>query len=171
MQVYYDRTDHQAANFAEVRNTFDVDYLERLRLPGRQEAFLGASARAFNRLTMSVGCLGSPICPCNKRTDYLVTGFVQDEIGLVDQRLSLTIGTKLLRTNFTTGVSLEPSARLVWTPDERQTIWAAATHALRTPSDSEEDFCISFGIHRNDGEWHALFRAIQSPTHTSRRNK
>jgi iron complex outermembrane receptor protein len=30
--------------------------------------------------------------------------------------------------------------RLLWTPSEKQTIWAAFTHALRTPSDSEEDF-------------------------------
>jgi iron complex outermembrane receptor protein len=64
---------------------------------------------------------------------------VQDEIGLVDRRLSLIVGTKLLRTNFT-GTAPEPSVRLLWTPSENQTIWAAFTHALRTPSDSEENF-------------------------------
>ena len=74
-----------------------------------------------------------------KRTDYLFTGFVQDEIGLVDHRLSLILGTKLLRTNFT-GVAPEPSVRLLWTPSAKQTVWAAFTHALRTPSDGEEDF-------------------------------
>ena len=37
----------------------------------------------------------------NNRTDYLLTAFVQDEIGLVDRRLSMTLGTKMLRTNFT----------------------------------------------------------------------
>jgi iron complex outermembrane receptor protein len=67
---------------------------------------------------------------------------LQDEIGLVEHRLILTLGTKLLRTNFT-GVDLEPSVRLLWTPTERDTVWAAFTHALRTPSDSEENFYLS----------------------------
>ncbi len=74
-----------------------------------------------------------------KRTDYLLTGFLQDNIGLVKDRLSLTLGTKLLRTNYT-GFGPQPSVRLLWTPSDRQTVWAAFTHALRTPSDSEEDF-------------------------------
>ena len=74
------------------------------------------------------------------RTDYLLTAFLQDEIGLVDKRLSLTIGTKFLWTDFTHGIKLEPSARLLWTPNDKQSFWAAYTHALRTPSDSEEDF-------------------------------
>jgi iron complex outermembrane receptor protein len=74
-----------------------------------------------------------------KRTDYLFTGFFQDDIGLVKNRLSLILGTKLLRTNFSS-FGAEPSARLLWTPTDKQTIWAAYTHALRTPSDAEEDF-------------------------------
>jgi iron complex outermembrane receptor protein len=76
----------------------------------------------------------------NQRTDYLGTAFIQDEIGLVERHLSLTLGTKFLKTNFTSGIDLEPSARLLWTLSDKQTIWAAFTHALRTPSDSEEDF-------------------------------
>ena len=76
------------------------------------------------------------------RTDYLVTGFFQDEIGLLDHRLSLIMGTKVLRTNFT-GVGLEPSVRLAWNFASQHTLWAAYTHALRTPSDAEENFNLS----------------------------
>jgi iron complex outermembrane receptor protein len=138
IQAYYDRTSRQAANFEEVRNTFDIDFLQRIRLPGRQEVSWGLGARV-DPVSDRVVVSGLQFIP-NKRTDYLVTAFVQDEIGLVDHRLSLTLGTKLLRTNFTSGIDLEPSARLLWTPSERQTIWAAFTHAERTPSDSEENF-------------------------------
>ena len=81
---------------------------------------------------------GLAFLPLN-RTDYLVTGFLQDEIALVDQKLSLTLGSKFLRTNFF-GFGAEPSARLLWTPDKKQSFWMAFTHALRTPSDSEENF-------------------------------
>ena len=77
-----------------------------------------------------------------KRTDQLYTAFLQDEIRLIDDRLTLTAGTKLLRTNFT-GFEFEPSVRLAWTPSENETVWAAFTHALRTPSDAEENFYLS----------------------------
>jgi iron complex outermembrane receptor protein len=138
VQAYYDRTDRHAPNYIEIRNTFDVDFLQRIRLPARQEISWGLGARV-DPVNDPVVVSGLQFVP-NQRTDYLATGFVQDEIGLVDRRLSLTLGTKLLRTNFTTGIDLEPSARLLWTPSDKQTIWAAFTHALRTPSDSEENF-------------------------------
>jgi iron complex outermembrane receptor protein len=138
VQLYYDRTDRQAPNFAEIRNTFDVDFLQRLRLPARQEVSWGLGARV-DPVDDFVVVSGLQFVP-NRRTDYLATAFFQDEIGLVDRRLALTLGTKLLQTNFTHGVALEPSVRLLWTPSDRQTVWAGVTHALRTPSDSEENF-------------------------------
>jgi iron complex outermembrane receptor protein len=137
LQAYWDRTDRQEANFAEIRNTFDIDFLQRVRLPFHQQVSWGLGARV-DPVDDTVVASGLQFLPL-KRTDYLVTGFVQDEIGLVDRRLSLIVGTKLVRTNFT-GVGPQPSARLLWTPSEKQTVWAAFTHALRTPSDSEEDF-------------------------------
>jgi iron complex outermembrane recepter protein len=138
LQVYYDRTDRQAPNYGEIRNTFDVDFLQELRLAGRQEVSWGLGGRVQpvdNRVIVS----GLQFVP-NNRTDYLVTAFAQDQIGLVDQRLSLILGSKILKTNFTNAVDFEPSVRLLWTPDDKQTLWASFTHAVRTPSDSEEDF-------------------------------
>jgi iron complex outermembrane receptor protein len=72
----------------------------------------------------------------------LYTAYLQDEIGLVKDKLSLTAGTKLLRTNYT-GIEAEPSVRLLWTPTAKQSVWTAFTHAVRTPSDVEEDFYLS----------------------------
>ncbi len=72
----------------------------------------------------------------------MYTAFLQDEISLIERRLSLTLGTKLLRTNFI-DFELEPSVRLAWTPTENQTIWAAFTHSVRTPSRAEVDFLLS----------------------------
>jgi iron complex outermembrane receptor protein len=138
LQVYYDRTNRQTPDYIELRNTFDVDYLQRLRLPARQELSFGLGARV-DPVHDPVVVSGLQFVP-NNRTDYLGTAFVQDQIGLVDQRLSLILGTKMLKTNFTNEVDFEPSVRLLWTPDENQTIWAAFTHAIRTPSDSEENF-------------------------------
>jgi iron complex outermembrane receptor protein len=52
------------------------------------------------------------------------------------------LGSKLLRTNFTSA-EFEPSARLIWTPSNEEAVWAAFTHAVRTPSDAEENFYLS----------------------------
>jgi iron complex outermembrane recepter protein len=140
VQAYYDRTDRHTPNYIENRNTFDVDFLQRLRLPWREEVSWGLGARV-DPVSNPVVITGLQFLPAN-RTDYLATVFVQDEIELVEQRLSLNLGTKMLHTNFTSDVDFEPSIRLLWTPDEKQTIWGAYTHALRTPSDSEENFAL-----------------------------
>jgi iron complex outermembrane recepter protein len=140
VQTYYDRTNRYEPNFGELRDTFDIDFVQHLRLRARQEFSWGLGARLSDGRALPV-VSGLTFDP-NNRTDHLFTAFVQDDIGLVDRRLSLSVGTKLLRTNFT-GVKFEPSTRLLWTPDEKQTLWAAYTHALRTPSRVEEDFFLS----------------------------
>lgn len=140
LQIYYDRTNRFEPNFGEIRNTGDVDFLQRVRAPWRQQISWGLGARfsAGNEIEVVSGLTFSPA----QRTDYLLSAFLQDEIALIPDRLSLTLGTKLLKTNFT-GVEPQPSARLLWTPTDRQAVWAAFTHAVRTPSDSEEDFYLS----------------------------
>jgi iron complex outermembrane recepter protein len=140
LQVYYDHTDRHTPNYVEIRNTFDIDFLQELRLPWRQEVSWGLGARVdpvYDPVIVS----GLQFVP-NERTDYLLTGFVQDQIGLVDRRLALIVGTKVLHTNFTAPAAFEPSARLLLTPDNKQTLWAAYTHALRTASDAEENFSV-----------------------------
>jgi iron complex outermembrane receptor protein len=62
----------------------------------------------------------------------------QDEIELVRKRLSLTVGTKIEHNDFT-GFEIEPSARLKWTPTANQTVWAAVSRAVSTPSRSAHD--------------------------------
>ncbi|MGA9393095.1 MAG: TonB-dependent receptor [Candidatus Sulfotelmatobacter sp.] len=137
LSAYFDRTNRQEANFSDIRNTFDVDFLDRFRLPARQQISWGLGARSSkgdDRVVTS----GLAFVPYN-RTDLLFTAFFQDEIALVSNKLSFSFGTKALKTNYT-GVQFEPTARLLWTPRANQTVWAAFTHALRTPSDGERDF-------------------------------
>jgi iron complex outermembrane recepter protein len=141
VQAYYDRTNRDEANLKDLRNTFDIDFLQRLRLPARQKVTWGLGARVVPVKDINV-VSGLTFVP-DSRTDYLLTGFLQDEITLIDKRLTLTIGTKALQTNFLHGIGWEPSSRLAWTLDEKQTVWTAFTHALRTPSDVEENFYLS----------------------------
>jgi len=132
--AYYDRVNRLQSNQAEYRNTFDVDFVHHLAL-GRQNFIWGLEAR------LSPASL-PPIIPTyvftpNQRTDQLYTAYAQDDVSLVPDKLSFTAGAKLLHSSFT-GFDVEPSGRLLWTPTPRQSIWAAVTRAVRTPSDIED---------------------------------
>jgi iron complex outermembrane receptor protein len=140
LQAYYDRTNRYEPNLGENRDTFDVDFLARTNGPARQQISYGFGARSSKGGFIEIGS-GLVFSPAH-RDDYLFSGFLQDDIGLVDRKLTLTLGSKILRTNYT-GFEFQPSARLLWTPTEKQTFWASFTHAVRTPSDGEDDFYLS----------------------------
>jgi iron complex outermembrane receptor protein len=139
LQAFYDRTNRHQPNFTDLRDTYDVDFLDRFRLPAREQISWGLGAR-FSRGDNPVVVPGLTFEP-NERTDRLLTAFLQDDIALINKRLTLTAGTKFLRTNYT-GWQLQPTGRLLWTPTEKQSLWAAFTHAVRTPSDAEENFSL-----------------------------
>lgn len=137
VQMFYDRTTRGEPNLGEIRNTFDVDYVQRHRLGARNEVTWGLGVRSSlaHEIEVVSGLSFSPPF----RNDMLYSGYLQDDLTLVEKFLTLELGSKLLKTNYT-GFEAQPSARLLWTPTANQSVWAAFTHAVRTPSDSEEDF-------------------------------
>ena len=148
IQTYYDQTNRHEPNFGENRYTFDVDLVARTKAGSRHHLNYGLGARASegNFQEVSSGLVFYPF----HKLDYLFSGFFQDNISLIDSKLTLSAGTKVLRTNYT-GFTFEPSARLMWTPTEKHTFWASYTHAVRTPSDGEEDFYLSSYLGATNG--------------------
>ena len=136
VQTYYDRTNRKQANFAESRDTFDIDFIHHLVLPWRQDLLWGLGARLSSGNATNVA--PTVVFTPGHFTDKLYSSFVQDEIAIVRDRLSLTIGSKFLHNSYS-GFEVEPGARVLWTPNQRQTVWAAVTRAVRTPSRVEED--------------------------------
>ena len=139
VQAYYDRTFASAPHYQETRNTFDFDFVHHLTLPGRQKFLWGVGARVSpSDFVQTVPTLDfTPRHIANN----VYSGFVQDEIVLVANKFSLTVGTKLEHNNYT-GLEVQPSVRGLWTITPRQTFWAAVTRAVRTPSRIEEDFTL-----------------------------
>jgi len=140
LQVFYDRTNRSQPNFIDIRNTYDIDFVDRFRLAFHQQISWGLGARASHGDNPVV--VRSLTFTPQTRTDELYTGFIEDDIGLVPDRLVLSLGTKLLKTNFT-DLQAQPTARLLWTPTSKQTLWAAYTRALRTASDAERNFSLA----------------------------
>lgn len=139
LQLYYDRTHRDFGNgFVEDLSTYDVDWQHRFQLGPRQEVVWGLGYRLMDHQTDNLPFFG--FLPAHKLL-HLFSGFVQDEITLVDQRLRVTLGTKVEHTTYT-GIEVQPSGRLAWTPTASHTIWTAVSRAVRTPSRIDRDFSL-----------------------------
>ena len=121
--------------FVDSQNTVDLDFQHHLALGSRNDVVWGLGARAIDSNYGSG--YDFTILPSH-RLDRLVSVFVQDELKLADS-LSLTVGSKMEHNDFT-GFEFEPSAQLVWTPTEKQTVWASASRAIREPSSLDDGF-------------------------------
>jgi iron complex outermembrane receptor protein len=141
-QTYYDHTDRESNLPRERRDTFDVDLQHHIAPISRHNIVLGLGYR-FTTDDIE-GNYANSFDP-DERSLNLFSGFVQDEITLVEERLRLTLGTKVEHNDFT-GVEYQPGARLAWTPAENQTLWASVARAVRTPSRAADDV----RINRND---------------------
>lgn len=69
-------------------------------------------------------------------------GFFQDEIIFPSQNISLQIGSKIERNEYS-GTELQPGIRASWTPSYGVTAWGSASRSSRTPSRGENDFVIN----------------------------
>ncbi len=139
LQAYYDRTETNFTVIGEDRDTYDIDFQHHFALGKRQDVIWGLGYR-YTRDSI-VDSFYISLNP-SKRVDELYSAFVQDEIRLLEDRLSLTAGSKF-EVNGYTGFEVQPSARLMWTPDARQSFWAAVSRAVRTPSRADHDIRIN----------------------------
>jgi iron complex outermembrane receptor protein len=133
-QLYYDRTDREDVNFDEWRDTGDLDFQHRLPL-GAHEVVWGLGYRVSSGRAETVDALH--VTP-ERRTNHLVSGFLQDELTLLDGRLHLIAGTKLEWNDYS-GVEIQPNGRVLFEPAPRHAVWAAVSRAVRTPSRVEQD--------------------------------
>jgi len=130
LQFYFDRYERDGPESDEDRDTFDFDFQNHIVLGRRQDLIWGAGYR--HSADQTVGTIDQSFVPANYAGD-LFNVFVQDQITLKPNRVSLYVGSKL-QNNYFSGFDLEPSARLAWTPSNRRTFWAAISRASRTPS-------------------------------------
>jgi iron complex outermembrane receptor protein len=159
VQASFDRTYRFSSQLGETRNTYALDFIHHLSLRSGHNIIwgLGAQLSPSDFIEVIPTVLFAP----HHQTDRIWSGFAQDEIPLVADKLSLTIGTKLEDNNFS-GFGVEPSGRLLWTPDRHQTFWAAFTRALRTPSRLDDDLQLT-GYAENLNGYPVFLRVSSDP--------
>ena len=130
LQVSFDRYRRNDA-LRETRNTLDLDFAHHFRWGSRQDVVWGVGYRYSSSTTD--GNLIFSLNPADLNTQ-LFSAFAQDEVALIPERLSLIAGAKI-EHNYFTGFGVMPTLRATWALHQQQTVWAAISRSLRTPSE------------------------------------
>ena len=132
-QTYFDRYQYNTATFAETRNTYDID-LQYQFSPAEYHQFIsGVNYRHSQDYT--TGSFFESLSPPAFLTQW-ASVFAQDTMTLVEDRLYFTLGTRLEQNTFG-HFQVEPTARLLFLPDKRQSAWLAVSRAVRNPTRSD----------------------------------
>lgn len=136
LQIYYDNTTRETLLNKYLRkDTLDVDFQHRFPLGNRHDIVWGLGYRLdHDENAVSATANFYP----HENDAHLYSAFLQDEIELIAERVYLTLGSKF-EHNDNTGWEIQPNGRLLWTPTQNQSLWAAASRAVRTPSRAETD--------------------------------
>lgn len=139
-RAYYDHTRRDTARYGARRDTVDMEYRRWLDWSPRNALIWGFQ---YDRTRDDVD--NGPVLlfdPDSREWDTL-NAFVQNTTELAPGRAWLMLGTKLTQHSFV-GFQVQPSARLWWTPSERQTLWMAVSRPVRVPSRFEENGLLVF---------------------------
>jgi len=142
LQTYIDRVHFEAPKLSTNIDTFDVDFQYRWRPNSTHDVMWGASYRNINftvENAQEIAFRGP-----HQHKDNLGF-FAQDDIALIQEKLRLTLGAKLER-NYFGDTQFQPNARLLWTPNGENTLWAAVSRAARTPSIGENSARVDFTV-------------------------
>jgi iron complex outermembrane receptor protein len=130
VQTYYDQYRCLIANLPERRDTYDIDLQWQFR-PWEYHHFItGANYR--NSPNVTNGNFTVALIPDDFVTQW-ASVFAQDTMTLEEDRWYFTLGTRLEYNTFGK-FQPEPTARLLFLPSERQSMWAAISRAARNPS-------------------------------------
>ncbi|MDP8243208.1 MAG: TonB-dependent receptor [Candidatus Hinthialibacter antarcticus] len=135
LQTYYDHDRRDNAYADITRHIFDIDFQHNFPLSDWQEFSWGLGYRlTADDIDDTIRYMASPA----SRNDQLLNAFLQDKIELIEDELTLTLGSKFEHNDYS-GFEIQPSGRLLWSPNEQHRLWGAISRAVRTPSRFEHD--------------------------------
>jgi iron complex outermembrane recepter protein len=142
LQFYYDTyTRRDDILRDEARDTLDLDFQHRFSLLDWQEIVWGLNYRYGHDRIVGIplqnGTIPFTLNP-ESVNDQVYSGFIQDELTLIDNKLWLTVGSKFEHNDYS-GFEGQPSAKIMWAPHNQHRLWAGVSRAVRTPSRSEQN--------------------------------
>jgi iron complex outermembrane recepter protein len=137
LQTYFDNFQRDTFLNSNRTKTWDIDFQYRFQLTERQQITCGTGYRLIHDQLPSNNpfCLG--VIP-EERNTYIASQFIQDEITLAPDLLQLILGCKLEQNSYTY-FEYQPTIRVLYTPDKKNSFWGAVSRAVHTPSRVDED--------------------------------
>lgn len=138
VQVYFDKASTYNSLFYQDNYTFDIDYQYNINLNSKNSLITGGGYRFITDKIEGHDLISySP----TERDRSLFSAFIQDTYKIIPEKVHLTFGSKFEHNDFT-GFEMQPSARIGWYPNEKNTLWASVSRAVRTPNRSEFDLSL-----------------------------
>ena len=148
IQAYYDFYSLESESSASTRlHTWDLSSTYNFQASKNHAITLGAGARIYHSELEDPSNFW--VFLPEKETLYNFNAFIQDKINLIDDHVSLTLGSKFEENDYT-HFDIQPSARLIFTPNDKNTFWAAVSRAIRTPNRYENGSTLLFGAARGN---------------------
>ncbi len=142
LRVYYDHFKQEQVGTSETRDTIDFDGQHRFQLGTRNDIIWGLGYHwTSDNFIPNFYLTWTP--PAQQYRVY--SAFAQDEITIVPNCFNVTLGSKFEHNDYT-GYEVEPSVRMLWTPSDKQTVWAAVSRAIRTPSRYETGARVNYSV-------------------------
>lgn len=140
LQTYYDRVDYRLLTSSIFKSeSFDIDFQHRFPLFEKHDLTWGLNYRLYHNKVSDTELISlSP----RQQTNHLASAFIRDEITLIPEHLRFTLGSRFDHNDFT-GMEIQPNARLMWTPDTKNSVWMSVSRAVRTPSRAENDVLLN----------------------------
>ena len=130
LQVYFDHAEKDYDPASGKVNTADVDFQHRLTFAKYNDIVWGLQYRFISdEFRKSPNFSMDPL----DLNQSLWSAFIQDQIQLAPDLLTLTVGSKFEHNEFT-GLEIQPSLRLMFTPVRQLSLWTAVSRAVRIPS-------------------------------------
>jgi len=138
LQTYWNYVERDSFdNILNLRwGTYDLDFQHNFLIGERQKFNYGLEYR-YNDSFLGPSS-ASTLTGVTRARQSVYSGFLQDQIALVPDRLIFTLGSKLEYNTFSR-FEYQPSGRLLWSIDPRQSVWAAISRAVHTPDVFERD--------------------------------
>jgi iron complex outermembrane receptor protein len=136
IQAYFDRAKRQnTATLDSKVDTFDLDFKHQFKIGQRHQVIWGAGYRRIqDELDGMYAVMFSP----ESRVTHRENVFVQDEIALIQDKLSVTVGSQFEHNSYS-GFEVQPNIRARWNFDESSLAWASISRGLGIPDRSTED--------------------------------
>lgn len=141
LQGYYDRVSFSAPNLSDDQDILDIDFQHRLHPSASHDLMWGAGYRFIHDSATNSSAIAYGPSSIGYHNGNV---FVQDDIALIDHDLHLILGTKVEQSRFG-NTQVQPNARILWTPDDKHTVWASVSRASRTPTRGEAQSNIAVG--------------------------